>query len=64
VQALRPEVDRLRTLTPGDFAAVRRKHEMLGHIRSAHELVAALAAECEVKPDGREGRRIGFGRVQ
>jgi SpoVK/Ycf46/Vps4 family AAA+-type ATPase len=48
---------RLSTLTPGDFAAVMRRHRFRP-IASGSELVAALQAECAVKADARPA--IGF----
>ena len=52
------EVENLANLTPGDFAVVRRKAEILGHLKDAKALAQLLAAECEAKPDHR--RKIGF----
>jgi SpoVK/Ycf46/Vps4 family AAA+-type ATPase len=43
---------RLRHLTPGDFAAVMRRHRFRP-IASNGELVAALQAECAIKADSR-----------
>ena len=48
---------RLNTLTPGDFAAVMRRHRFRP-IASGSELVAALQAECAIKADARPA--IGF----
>ena len=53
-----PEVGDLTTLTPGDFAVVRRKAEILGHLQDAKALAELLCAECEAKPE-RSGR-MGF----
>lgn len=47
----------LGTLTPGDFAAVMRRHRFRP-VTSTSELVAALRAECAVKADARPA--IGF----
>ena len=44
------EVATLTTLTPGDFAVVRRKAEILNLLQSPKELAAMLRAECEAKP--------------
>ena len=52
------EVENLANLTPGDFAVVRRKAEILGHLEDAKALAQLLAAECEAKPGHR--RKIGF----
>ena len=54
-----PQVDTLTNLTPGDFAVVRRKAEILGHLRDPEGLAGLLRAECEAKP-GRRGT-LGFG---
>ena len=48
---------RLRHLTPGDFAAVMRRHRFRP-IASNGELVAALQAECAIKADSRPA--MGF----
>ena len=48
----------LATLTPGDFAVVRRQAEMLGCLEDAEALAAMLCAECDAKPDS--PRAIGF----
>ena len=53
-----PEVEELTTLTPGDFAVVRRKGKILGHLKDPEALAGLLRAECEAKP-GHRGR-IGF----
>lgn len=53
----RASVERLATLTPGDFAAVARQHRFRP-IGSAEALVAALAAECHLKKS--PGRAVGF----
>ncbi len=52
------DLDRLRTLTPGDFAAVRRKAELLGALGDGGALVKMLGQECALKP-GR-ARAISF----
>jgi transitional endoplasmic reticulum ATPase len=51
------ELARLDTLTPGEFAAVIRRHR-LSPLRSPTEFVRALAAECRVKQRG--ASPIGF----
>ena len=48
----------LGALTPGDFAVVRRKAEVLGCLREPATLAAMLHAECDAKPD--RPRAIGF----
>ena len=53
------EIAGLRTLTPGDFAVVRRKAEILGLLGDAQALTRMLRAECDAKPAG--ARRVGFG---
>ena len=53
-----PEVGDLTTLTPGDFAVVRRKAEILGHLQDAKALAELLCAECEAKPN--YSRKMGF----
>ena len=47
-------------LTPGDFAVVRRKAEVLGSLSDSEALVAMLQAECSVKPQ--HTASIGFGQ--
>ena len=53
------EVRVLSGLTPGDFAVVRRRAEILGKLGEAESLVAMLREECDAKPD--RPKRIGFG---
>ena len=48
----------LTNLTPGDFAVVRRKAEILGHLHDPKALAELLRAECEAKPN--RARRMGF----
>ena len=48
----------LATLTPGDFAVVRRKAEVLGQLQDPQALIAMLRAECDAKREGTRG--IGF----
>ena len=43
-------IDGLATLTPGDFAVVRRKAEILGCLEEPRVLVGMLGAECKAKP--------------
>ena len=53
-----PEIGDLTILTPGDFAVVRRKAEILGHLKDAKALAELLSAECEAKPT--HSRKMGF----
>ena len=53
-----PEIEELSTLTPGDFAVVRRKAEILGQLQDPGAIAGLLRSECEAKP-GHRGR-IGF----
>ena len=48
----------LATLTPGDFAVVRRKAEVLGQLQDPQALIDMLRAECDAKREGTGG--IGF----
>ena len=52
------ELAALTALTPGDFAVVHRKAEILGGMKEPAALLAMLRAECEAKPD--RPRAIGF----
>jgi SpoVK/Ycf46/Vps4 family AAA+-type ATPase len=56
--ALRPDLDRLRILTPGDFATVIRKARLTS-ITDAIGLLKALEEECRLKPEGKK-RMVGF----
>lgn len=51
-------LDRLGSLTPGDFAVVAKKAAILGLEGDADELCTMLAAECALK--GEQRRDIGF----
>ena len=53
-----PEIGDLTTLTPGDFAVVRRKAEILGHLQDVKALAKLLRAECEAKPN--YSRKMAF----
>ena len=53
------EVRALSGVTPGDFAVVRRRAEILGKLGEAKSLVAMLREECDAKPD--RPKQIGFG---
>ena len=48
----------LAALTPGDFAVVRRKAEILGRLEEPEAIAAMLREECDAKPD--RARAIGF----
>ena len=48
----------LPSLTPGDFAVVRRQAKILGRLQEPEALAAMLRAECDAKPD--RPRAIGF----
>jgi SpoVK/Ycf46/Vps4 family AAA+-type ATPase len=50
----------LDPLTPGDFAVVRKKAQVLGHDQDPGALLAMLAEEVRAKPG--HGRPIGFER--
>ncbi len=54
------ELDRLQHLAPGDFANVLRQLRVTGEAPTAARMVARLAAEAALKPEGRH-RGIGFG---
>ena len=54
-----PVVRSLSGVTPGDFAVVRRRAEILGKLGDANALAAMLREERDAKPD--RSRRIGFG---
>ena len=45
-----PELDRLDSLTPGDFEVVRRKAAVLGKLDDVRALFDMLRAECDAKP--------------
>ena len=49
----------LSGVTPGDFAVVRRRAEILGKLSDANSLAAMLQEECDAKPN--RPTRIGFG---
>ena len=54
-------VTSLATLTPGDFAVVRRKAEVMGQLADREALAAMLRAECDARREGMRG--IGFRAV-
>lgn len=51
-------IAQLRNLTPGDFAAVARRHRF-APFENVDEWLKAIKAECEIK-QGKVARRIGF----
>ena len=53
------ELSGLGTLTPGDFAVVRRRAEVLDCLQDPTALAGMLREESEAKPD--RPKRIGFG---
>jgi transitional endoplasmic reticulum ATPase len=55
--ALRPRLDRLRALTPGDFAVVARQHAFRC-VAGAEDIVSVLEGECALKEGPRNG--VGF----
>ena len=56
-----PTLDLLATLTPADFALVRRRAAMTG-ATEASEIVRLLAAECEGRSGGRQQMGFAAGR--
>lgn len=56
--ALRPTLNQLSILTPGDFAAVARRHRFR-ELKNTEALIDALRAECAIKEDAPK-RGIGF----
>jgi transitional endoplasmic reticulum ATPase len=58
VNELKNTVHGMRLLTPGDFAAVQRRHRF-SPIKDAQALLDGLKEECAVK-EGGNTRRIGF----
>ncbi|MDE0045360.1 MAG: AAA family ATPase, partial [bacterium] len=53
-----PSLATLAALTPGDFAVVRNKAEILGVPQDPEALAEMLHAECAARPD--RPRAIGF----
>ena len=54
------QIESLNLLTPGDFAAVARRHQF-SHFQKVQDWLSALQGECEVKPAfSATTRRIGF----
>ena len=55
----RAALDQLSTLTPGDFATVRRQALLLETTVDARALLVALERECRTKPNAQRAR-LGF----
>lgn len=53
-------LDRLASLTPGDFAVVVRRGKILGTMTTEDALLAALESEAQSKNEGMKSR-VGFG---
>ena len=58
--ALQAQLGKLTQLCPGDFAAVKRQIDILGTELTAHEFLAQLEAEHQIKPEVRQARSVGF----
>ena len=56
---LQRRLDQLTAVSAGDFAVLKRRHELTGGPGSAEELVNELEQECRLK--GVENRALGFG---
>lgn len=54
-----PDLRLPTSLTPGDFAVVRRRATLLGHLDDDEALAAMLQEECRIAPP--RGRALGFG---
>ena len=54
------ELRMLPNLAPGDFRTVRQEHFYLDENESNLDKIAALAAECQYKHDGKEVGKVGF----
>ena len=52
-------IEQLNLLTPGDFAAVARRHQF-SPFEEPKSWLNALQEECEIKPQNNQTRRIGF----
>ena len=60
IEAARTGLAQLDTLTPGDFAAVKRQVDILGTSFDPDEFLSQLETEHGVKPEVRQRRAIGF----
>ena len=56
----RERLRQLDSLSPGDFASVKRQIDVLGEAFEADEFLSQLEAEHRVKPEVRQRRGIGF----
>lgn len=56
---IRPALDRLSQLTPGDFATVERRHKVIGQRLTPENLLLGLQQEHAIKT-AHQGRAIGF----
>jgi len=56
----RSRLAQLGSLTPGDFAAVKRQIDVLGVAFEPDEFMSQLEAEHRVKPEVRQQRGMGF----
>jgi transitional endoplasmic reticulum ATPase len=54
------ELKMLTNLAPGDFRTVRQEHFYLDEEESNFDKIAALAAECQYKHDGKGVTKVGF----
>jgi transitional endoplasmic reticulum ATPase len=59
MKVIEQRLNRLRNLTPGDFATVKRQSAVLGKIPSPAELITALEKESQIKP-GANKQSLGF----
>ena len=57
--AIESALQKLATVTPGDFANVQRQENLMGERYSADEFLKCLGRECAFKPGGRTNS-IGF----
>jgi AAA+ superfamily predicted ATPase len=62
-RSLQTKLDIMSTLTPGDFAAVMKRWQILGETPSHDRLLADLETEYRFKRDA-HATRIGFGRAR
>ena len=58
LEGLKNSISRLAMLTPGDFAAVARRHRF-SPIKAPEELLVALKEECGAK-EGVRRKPVGF----
>lgn len=60
LRALRQRLDRLATLTPGDYATVKRQALALGESLAAADFIERLEEEIRIKQAHAQTRTIGF----